>query len=340
MFRKLVLVAASVAAFLQVGLIGKAAAAEPITAYCPMPEDDCRSVLAAFKRDSGVDARFVRLGAGEIVARIRAERANPRASLWLAGAADSFIQAGAEGLLEAYESKGLSGVKVSYVDEKRMWTPISMSPIVFAYNEEQLKRLGAKPPTSWRDFANPVFQQALALAHPAASGTAYVTLATLVQIYGEEEAFKLMKAINTNVVQYTRSGIAPSRMAASGEVAIAMAYSQDVEAALAQGYKLGFSSPVEGTGYEINAAALIANTPADQKPGVKAFLDWVLTDKGQQAMAATFRGAILTGHENPKAKINTRAIKLINYNSAWAGDNRARLLKRFEQDIRNASSAR
>jgi iron(III) transport system substrate-binding protein len=69
-------------------------------------------------------------------------------------------------------------------------------------------------------------------------------------------------------------------------------------------------------------------------------LDWVLTEKGQQAMADTFRGAILSGHENPKAKINNQTIKMISYNSAWAGDNRARLLKRFEQEIRNASAAR
>ena len=34
-------------------LAGRATASEPITAYCPMSEDDCRSVLAAFKRDTG-----------------------------------------------------------------------------------------------------------------------------------------------------------------------------------------------------------------------------------------------------------------------------------------------
>jgi iron(III) transport system substrate-binding protein len=318
----------------------QASAAEPITAYCPMSEDDCRSVLAAFKRDTGVDSRFVRLGAGEIVARIRAERSNPRASLWLAGAADNFIQAAGEGLLEAHESKNLARVKRAYTDDKRMWTPISMSPIVFAYNDEQLKRLGAKPPTSWKDYAAAVFRQQLALAHPAASGTAYVSLATMVQIYGEDEAFKLMRAINENVVQYTRSGSAPSRMASTGEVAIAMAFSQDVEAALEQGYKLGFSAPVEGTGFEINAAALIANAPADQRAGTRAFLDWVLSDAGQGAMAATFRGAVVSGHVNPKAKIDTAAIKVIDYNAAWAGENRARLLRRFEQEVRNASAAR
>ena len=88
-----VLLTAVLAAGLLAGIAPPATAAEPITAYCPMSEDDCRSVLAAFKRDTGVDSRFVRLGAGEIVARIRAERSNPRASLWLAGAADNFIQA-------------------------------------------------------------------------------------------------------------------------------------------------------------------------------------------------------------------------------------------------------
>lgn len=321
-------------------LAGQATASEPITAYCPMSEDDCRSVLAAFRRDTGHDARFVRLGAGEIVARLRAEKSNPRAALWLAGAADNFIQAANEGLLEAHESKGLSRVRPEHTDPKRMWTPISMSPIVFAYNEEQLKRIGAKPPTSWKDFAAPHFRQQLALAHPAASGTAYVSLATMVQLFGEDPAFALMKGINENVVQYTRSGSAPSRMASTGEVAIAMSFSQDIEAALDQGYKLGFSAPVEGTGFEINASALVANAPAAQRAPTRAFLDWVLTDAGQSAMSATFRGAVVPGHANPKARIDTGAIKLIDYNAAWAGENRARLLRRFEQEVRNASSAR
>ena len=311
-----------------------------LTVYCPMSEDDCGAVLKAFKDDTGVESQFVRIGAGEILARIRAEKANPQAGLWLAGAADNFIQGASEGLLAPHKTVGIEKVDPRYTDKEGRWTPISLSPIVFAYSQQVLDETGAKPPTSWKAFADPAYKEGVALAHPASSGTAYVALASIVQLLGEDEAFKLMKDIDKNVVQYTRSGTAPSRMAANGEVALAMAFTQDVEAALAQGYPLGYSFPEEGTGFEVNAAAAVANAPEDQAKGAAAFLDWVLTDKGQAAMGATFRGPIVPGYKNPDAKIDLSSVKMIDYDFTWAGQNRARLLERYENDVRHKADAK
>ena len=310
-----------------------------LTAYCPMSEDDCASVLAAFTADTGFDARFVRIGAGEIVARIRAEKANPQAGLWLAGAADNFIQAAEEGLLAEHRAAGIENVDPNYTEESDRWTPISISPLVFAYSREILEELGTEAPDSWKSFADPVFEQGVALAHPAASGTAYVALATQVQLFGEDEAFELMKAVDRNVVQYTRSGSAPSRMVANGEVALAIAFTQDVESALAAGYDFGYSFPAEGTGFEVNAAAAIAGAPADQAEAANAFLDWVLTENGQATMGATFRGPIIPGYRNPEARIDLTDVKLVDYDFAWAGQNRARLLERYENDVRHGTDA-
>ena len=47
------------------------------------------------------------------------------------------------------------------------------------------------------------------LGNPNSSGTAYLMLASLVQVFGEDEAFKYMKALNANVSSYARSGIGP-----------------------------------------------------------------------------------------------------------------------------------
>ncbi|MDP9564117.1 ABC transporter substrate-binding protein [Agrobacterium tumefaciens] len=311
-----------------------------LTAYCPMSEDDCGSVLRAFKADTGVEAQFVRIGAGEILARIRAEKNNPQAGLWLAGAADNFIQAASEGLLAPHKAIGIDKVEQNYTDRENRWTPISLSPIVFAYSTQVLDELKAKPPTSWKSFADPAFKQSVALAHPAASGTAYVALASMVQLFGEQPAFQLMRDIDKNVVQYTRSGVAPSRMVANNEIALAMAFTQDIEAALAQGYPVGYSFPEEGTGFEVNAAAAIANAPADQATEATAFLDWILTDRGQAAMGATFRGPIVPGYKNPNAKIDLTNVKMIDYNFGWAGENRARLLDLYEKDVRHKADAK
>lgn len=311
-----------------------------MTVYCPMSEDDCASVLKAFKDDSGIEAQFVRIGAGEILARIRAEKSNPQAGLWLAGAADNFIQAANEGLLAPHKNAGIDKVDQRYTDKEGRWTPISISPIVFAYSQTVLDETGAKPPTSWKSFADPAFKQSVALAHPASSGTAYVALASMVQLFGEEPAFELMKKIDENVVQYTRSGVAPSRMVANNEIALAMAYTQDIEAALAQGYPVGYAFPEEGTGFEVNAAAAIANASEEQSKAAASFLDWVLTEKGQAAIGATFRGPIVPGYKNPEAKIDLSNVKMIDYNFSWAGENRARLLERYENDVRHKADAK
>lgn len=321
-------------------LMAGGAFAQSVTVYCPMSEDDCGSVLNAFKEDTGTDAQFVRIGAGEIVARIRAEKNNPQASLWLAGAADNFIQAASEGLLESHKAVGLDAVDQKYVPDGNHWTPISLSPLVFAYSQEVLDEIDAEAPTSWKSFADPVFDDSMALAHPASSGTAYVALASMVQLYGEDEAFELLKEIDKNVVQYTRSGIAPMRMVAGNEIAIAIAYTQDVEAGLSQGYQIGYSFPEDGTGFEVNAAAVIANAPEEQRESATAFLDWILTEKGQAAMGATFRGPIVPGYMNPDAKLDLSDVKLIDYDFGWAGENRARLLEKYENDVRHKADAK
>lgn len=316
------------------------AQAAPLTVYCPMSDDDCGSVLAAFSADSGNEARFVRIGAGEILARIRAEKANPQAGLWLAGAADNFIQAAEEGLLAPHKAQGVDKVDARFTDKDDNWTPISMSPLVFAYNADLVKEAGAPLPDSWMSFADPAYQKNVALAHAASSGTAYVALASVVQLYGEDKGFQLMKDIDKNVIQYTRSGVAPSRMVANGEVALAMAFTQDVEAALHAGYPIEYAFPKEGTGFEVNAAAAVANAPEDQAKAANAFLDWILTDKGQAAIGATFRGPIVAGCVNPEAKIDLSNVKLIDYDFAWAGANRARLLDKYEAEVRHKADAK
>ena len=69
----------------------------------------------------------------------------------------------------------------------------------------QKKKLPA--PKCWTDLLKPDFKDEIQVANPNSSGTAYTMLATLVQLMGEDEAFDYLKALHTNVNQYTRSGI-------------------------------------------------------------------------------------------------------------------------------------
>ena len=76
----------------------------------------------------------------------------------------------------------------------------------FGFNTELLAKKNVKPPACWADLLKPEFKGEIQMANPNSSGTAYVAIATLVQLMGEEKAFDYLKKMHANVNAYTRSG--------------------------------------------------------------------------------------------------------------------------------------
>jgi hypothetical protein len=83
----------------------------------------------------------------------------------------------------------------------------------YSYNTDLLKKQGLPEPKCWADLIKPVYKGKIQVANPNSSGTAYTMLATLVQLFGEDEAFDYMKALHANINQYTKSGSAPIKAA-------------------------------------------------------------------------------------------------------------------------------
>ena len=75
-----------------------------ITVYMGVVEKQAKVLADEFKKDTGIEVKFVRMSGGETLSRIRAEKQAPKADAWYGGSADSYIVAANEGLLEAYKS--------------------------------------------------------------------------------------------------------------------------------------------------------------------------------------------------------------------------------------------
>src|SRR5206468_12053911 len=101
----------------------------------------------------------------------------------------------------------------------------------------------------------------IAMPNPNTSGTGYVMMTTIVQVYGEEPGFELLKAIHKNVAQYTRSGGDPSLLAGRGEVAIGVSFANDVVERVRKGFPIRFVAPKAGTGFRIGAIGLGKGAP-------------------------------------------------------------------------------
>jgi iron(III) transport system substrate-binding protein len=273
LMKRLTLVLVAVAA-----LFLSHAQAQRVNLLCSPDLAWCEALGPAFTDATGIPLEFIRISSQDALARIRAEAANPVFDVWFGGTGDPHLVAFREGLTEFYEPSSWDDIIPSLKEQVGgTYIPLYAGALGFVVNEGALG--GAPMPESWFDLTDPVYKGLIAMPDPNSSGTAYTIIATLVQLFGEEEAFELLEGIHMNIAQYTSSGAAPGQMAGRGEVAIAIQFMHDGVKFAAQGFPVVSYAPVEGVGYEIGGLSLIANSP--NRDAAIAFIEWALTPEAQ-----------------------------------------------------------
>jgi len=304
-----------------------------LTVYGSTLEDVVRDVAEAFEAKTGIETVYVRASTGETLNRIRAEQARPQASVWFGGPGDSYRVAQEEGLLEPYISPSAENIADQFKDPDGYWTGLYTSNLGFASNRGLLAERGIEVPTSWEDLLAPELEGLVAVANPATSGTAYAYISTIAQLMGEEEGFEYLDQASENIAQYTKSGSAPGRMAGSGEILVGILMLQDAYLIQQQGFDLELSTPSEGTGFALEPAAMLKDGP-DQLEA-QMFIDYILSAEGQGVMQEHFHLLSFTNPElSPRAEASAlEDMVLIDYDFDWAGENKTRLIERFQNEI-------
>ena len=205
----------------------------------------------------------------------------------------------------------------------------------FGYNPELLQKRKLAPPACWKDLPKAEYKDEIQIANPNSSGTAYVAIATIVQLFGEDEAFRYLKQLHKNVNQYPRSGTGPIKAVARGETSISISFLHDGVTEAVAGFPVKTQAPCEGTGYEIGSLSIIKG--ARSLDNAKKFVDWALTAPAQKIGADNKQFQVPS---NLEAKLPPQApkfaeIKLINYDFAKYGSKaeRKRLLERWEKEV-------
>ncbi len=311
--------------------------------YCSSPNTAwCQGMAIGFEKATGTRVAVVQKATGEMLAQIKAERANPKGDVWWAGPADSYLQAAEEGLLEEYRSPNVAQLydwaqRITDVSKNRV-AGVYGGILSLGYNTE----LGAKKklpvPKCWRDLLDPALKGEVMLGNPNSSGTAYLMLASLVQIMGEEEAFRFMVDLNRNVTSYARSGIGPMTAVTRGEVFIGSTVLHGVINEIVRGFPVLAILPCEGVGYEVGSMAIVKGTR--NLDAAKKFYDWALTVDAQKIGLDVKEFAIPTNRAVPLPPQVPKLtdVKVIAYDFAkfGASDTRRRLLERWEKEVNNA----
>ena len=226
---------------------------------------------------------MTRKSSGEFYAQIKAEAANPKGDIWWGGTGDPHLQAAEEGLTDPYVSPRLDELqdwaKNQAKAAKFRTVGVYAGALGYSYNATELAKRKLPEPKCWSDLTKPIYKDDVQVANPNSSGTSYTMLATLVQILGEQKAFDLMKAMHKNINQYTKSGAAPARAAATGESLIGITFQHDAVTQAVGGAPVKIVSPCEGTGYEIGSMSIIKGTK--NLANARKWYDWALSPEAQ-----------------------------------------------------------
>ena len=315
------------------------AASQQLNVICPVQAEWCNLAATEFEKETGIKVGLTLKGSGESFAQIAAEKANPKLDLWFGGTGDPHLQAAEQGLTEEYKSPMLGQLQAwaqRQAEQSKFRTVgLYLGVLGVGYNTELLARKKLAAPACWKDLIKPEFAGEVQMANPNASGTAYTAIATIVQVFGEDEAFKYLKALHKNINSYPRSGVGPIKAVARGETLVSVSFIHDVVTEAQAGFPVKSVAPCEGTGYEIGSMSIVKG--ARNLENAKKFYDWALAPKAQALAAQSKQFQLPSNVSTPVSPLSpkTADIKLINYDFAKYGASaeRKRLLARWDNEV-------
>ena len=269
---------------------------------------------------TGLQLEPLRLSSGEAWARVAAEAPNIGADMHFGWPLSFALMAKEKGLLMQYKSPGWKNISEEYKDPEGYWYGWSYWFACIAVNTKLLNEKGYDMPKSWQDLLDPKWKGEIVMPNPGTSGTAFLTVSTIMQLYGEEAGWDYLVKLDANVDQYTKSGSAPGQLVGQGEYIIGITWDQAVQKRKDEGYPIELVIPEEGTGYVLDVGVIYKN--AKNPEGAKKFIDYIGSKEFHEEVAK-YRSKVTYPGVEALVKFNP---KLIDYDASWAAENRERIM--------------
>ena len=179
-----------------------------------------------------------------------------------------------EGILATYKSPVFKEIVNPFDDYDGSFTAARLGTLGIIINTDKVKNA----PTQWSDLMKPEFKNGFAVANPALSGTAYMSIALLTKQFGGD-FFKDLKANGARVGKGSGQVIDDT---ASGELTACLGVDYNTNAKIAKGAHLQMCYPPE---------LLMVPSPvaifkdSKQLDAAQKFVDYLLGAEAQQMVA-------------------------------------------------------
>lgn len=249
-------------------LPGFAAAAE-VVLYSSNPSELIDLVSKGFEEKTGIKVSTVRLGTGEAMKRIAAEKDKPLCDVFWSG--DVAVLENAKENFQTYRSPEAAGLPSGYVEKDARWTASNAHVMVIMVNKALVKE--ADMPKTWKDLFAPQWKGKVVMANPEKSGSAYAQAYGIYKLYGIEGIQMLInnaKILDSSSLIY--KGVA------AGEYSLGVTMEYAAYRYIEGGDKnVGIIYPADGAFMAPEALGIVKNCPHPVE--AKKFADYLLSKK-------------------------------------------------------------
>lgn len=261
--------------------------AQEVVVYTSVDDVFARPIAQRFEKETDITVRLVpdteETKSTGLLNRLLAEKERPQADVFWSGDPVRAAILKAKGVAAPYRSPQADGLPPRFSDPDGHWTGFSARARVLMYNRNLVPE--GQEPASVMDLLDPRFKGKACIANPL-FGTTSMHAAALFAILGEDKAKAFFEGFSANDGKMLSSNGEVRRRVATGEFAVGVTDTDDVNVARLEGKPVGMVYPdANGMGTLIipNCAVLIANGP--NPDAGRRFIDYLLRPETEQALA-------------------------------------------------------
>lgn len=293
---------------------------ERLVVYTSHKEEVWWPIVKEFEERTGIWVDVVTGGSNQLLQQIQKEGESPQADVMFGGGVESLASYG--DCFAPYISSQAEAIGAQFQDPEGLWTPFSSLPVVLIYNT---KLVGEGQVTRWSDLLSPYFRGKIAFSDPAVSGSGFTSLVTLTSALGGDWEESLRRfAANLDGRQLDSSGDVLTSVA-DGTDWVGITLEETALKRIAAGDDIAMVYPSDGTSSVPDGSALVKGAP--HEANAKRFLDFTVSRDVQEFVAEqSYRRPVREDVEPPKELTEQGELILVDYDVAWASQNREHLL--------------
>ena len=292
--------------------------------YTSHKEDVYEPIIKEFEERTGI---FVELKAGDTIALFdELQQDEPGTfDVMFGGGIESFEEC--RDYFQPYTVSEAERIQEQYRAEEDVYTPFSVLPTVFIYNNKLVYPVAA--PKTWAELQTDRWEGKIAFADPTKSGSSYTALCTMLQVLGEDEETILRNFCDTLDGNVSASSGEVLEEVNAGTRLVGITSEGMARQKILEGEDITVIYPQDGTSAIPDATAIVKGCRHPEN--AKAFLEFTVSTDVQRLVEEKFFRRTVRNDRDEYAIQEKNKLKAIDYDIQWAAREKENILTAWER---------